>query len=208
MSNVYCLFSHRNPVVLGVYIYLLHYLHKKGIVIVNVEVQHCNYNLCIIFWLNIQKIYVFTTWHDMCEHELSTLMQKWSVVTSHLHTQHVVLLLCPFTIWHMSNMGKYHTCYSYLFHFPLDNVDSASDAAFASISSSISSNWNNSLWIFFTSPICCVSEFRSPMCGQEWGTVFFCKLVGLWRCVGRNMNWWQYSKFCFLKSTFLYNFLV
>ena len=160
-----------------------------------------------------ENLYFYHTWHDMCEHELSTLIQKWSVLTSHLHTQHVVLLLCPFTIWQyvLIWVNITHVIVNF-FTLDMDNVDSASDAAFASISSSISSNWNNSFWIFFTSPICCVSEFHLPICGQEWGTVIF---ASWWACgdvlggisIDHNIANFAFSKVHFC-TIFLSNFMA
>ena len=63
---------------------------------------------------------------------------------------HNMLYFCSVHLQYdsMCNVGKYHTCYSSIFYFTLHNIDSASDAAFASILSSISSNWNNSFQIF------------------------------------------------------------
>ena len=132
---------------------------------------------------------------------------KWNtnfhseIICSHFSSAHTTC--CASVYWTYDNMwwdvGKCHTCYSAVFfYFTLNKVDSASDAAVASILSSISSNWNNSFQIFFTSPIYSVSKFHLPTSGQEWGTVIFCNWMGLCRCLGRNMNWWHYSKFCFL----------
>ena len=57
------------------------------------------------------------------------------------------------------------------FYFSLNTVDSASTTVVASILSCTSSYWNNSFWIFLTSPICHVSEFQLKTGSQEQGTV-------------------------------------
>ena len=122
--------------------------------------------------LNIHIIYIFSPWNDMCENEIPTVIQKWSVLTSHLNTQHIVLQSIGIydNMW---DVGKCHTCCTAIFYFSLNKVDSASDAAVASILSSTSSNWNNSFQFFFTSPFCPISEFHLPTSGHEWGTVIF-----------------------------------
>ena len=64
---------------------------------------------------------------------------------------------------------------------------------------------------FFTSPICCVSEFYLPMCGQEWGTVFFESwwagaevFGGIW--IDGNIAYFAFSKVHFC-TIFLSNFM-
>ena len=42
--------------------------------------------------LNIQEIYIFTPLNNMYYNEIPTLIQKWSFLSSHLNTQHIVLL--------------------------------------------------------------------------------------------------------------------
>ena len=143
-----------------------------------------------------ENLYIHSmTWHAL----------KWNtnfhseIICSHFSSEHTTH--CASVHWKCNNIwdvGKCHTCYIVIFYFLLNKVDSVSAAAVASILSSTSSNWNNSFQIFLTSPICHVSEFHLETGGPRLRYSNFCNWIGLWRCLGRNVNWWQYCKLCLL----------
>ena len=112
-------------------------------------------------------------------------------------THNNVVLL---SIEHMTICGMLVnvTCYSAIFYFTLNKVDSASDASSCKYIVIYIIKLKQFFLNFFhiTNLLCIQISFTN-----QWPRVRscdFCNWMGLCRCLGRNMNWLQYSKFCFL----------